>query len=1316
MDIVNDSAKQNSSVKMKKGDYRVHIYFEQARYIVPYKDQEVSDPVFMATCFNSTKSTKPYPKKSVNSIIPIGEHLFIDGIQKLPEEVNSERIHIEVRDHNTFLKDQPLGIFDFDLGFIYSCAQHSVRHQWVVLNLPTDEKFFEPKGYLKVSISVTHEEDQAIDLCEETAESFDESAILPTFIKPKLEQVVVQLIKAESLPIMDIGGTLDIYCSASLSGYECRSSTITADKGTLSACWFEELLMPSLVPSVSNVLKLTFMDYDSVNKDDYIGSIDLPLLEIREGKFKDFFWKNIYGAPPLADSPAATLMNKVPELASHWRGRVLMRVWFDESSKEVQKKLQPIKEKNFAEKIQKEFETGQMYQIRAQVLAATGLPFNDQSYKIKVEWSGVETSSSEKKADNGCVDWYEDLKRKVAQIPQGSDRIMPDVVLYLMQGDEKICFVRVPADACLDSGAEPVWRNFKPERHSGKVVDSWQAGFVKVKLFIGVYVEGEKGPKWDVKKAPETQNWVLYAHIFQCRNLLAADKNGLADPYIRVNFAGSEITTKNSPCDMTLNPKWYETYYTLVKIGSPKEIPPLILSIYDYDHFGQDDFMGACQVEEIEIDPEEAPKPKWLKLTFGDKITKCGEILASFSLSYNVEVKRRFKIMPKFTEKIIDINVLGLRDLKPAINWLPVNKAFMRFDLNSLELPGNAVNARTAETQPFEEGSDPNILTIISSSCKMPLDPLYASNFTVTVHDTVLGGATQPLIGSFSINLSRYFYPKSAFKIFIDNLTRQRKIIRFRRLIKKSLNGDLKVGEVKVVKSDKLIFFEVCAEPNRLMVLPTFKVNEKGVLKEINVPDSEAYMAIGYNREPEDGKKHYRLKLESGLEQTHIFSSLPFDEFPIYKAVFQDLRASGSETPATILEVGKFKANIRIRSPEADPTSDQFEEVRKLLMTKQKCTVRVYILDAFELEQKDSSSLSDPYVRLKLANQVISDRSNHQTDVTDPKIFKVFDIHTTLPGKSILKVQLWDYNQISSDSKIGTTRIDLENRYFNKEWHSIKHKPIETRALLLRSSRRAQGYVRLWVEIWNEGQVPAPMDISLKPAMNYELRLVVWRAEGVPSDDPRDPGDLYVKGQVNSLPEKRTDTHYKIQNGSATWNWRMKYQVCLPNKLENIINLQIWDKDFLSGNDFIAETSFSFQREAQQVYEVNLLVKCILRSVKPVEDSMQALGAFWLECKSKTGSPAGTLLVSMDLVPEHIAKRNPVGDERSEPNNSPMLPKPSGRFKFSYNPITLLGQVVGPEMNKKVCCLICLAILVLILIFCIPIFLLNGASAVAFTR
>jgi hypothetical protein len=50
-----------------------------------------------------------------------------------------------------------------------------------------------------------------------------------------------------------------------------------------------------------------------------------------------------------------------------------------------------------------------------------------------------------------------------------------------------------------------------------------------------------------------------------------------------------------------------------------------------------------------------------------------------------------------------------------------------------------------------------------------------------------------------------------------------------------------------------------------------------------------------------------------------------------------------------------------------------------------------------------------------------------------------------MPGSSPLSVECWDYDMIFSDEIIGTTKIDLEDRYFCLEWNSLEIKPIEYR-------------------------------------------------------------------------------------------------------------------------------------------------------------------------------------------------------------------------------------------------------------------------------
>lgn len=49
----------------------------------------------------------------------------------------------------------------------------------------------------------------------------------------------------------------------------------------------------------------------------------------------------------------------------------------------------------------------------------------------------------------------------------------------------------------------------------------------------------------------------------------------------------------------------------------------------------------------------------------------------------------------------------------------------------------------------------------------------------------------------------------------------------------------------------------------------------------------------------------------------------------------------------------------------------------------------------------------------------------------------------------------------------------------------------------------------------------------------------------------------------------------------------------------------------------------------------------------------------------------GKLTVSLELVPKENAESSKVGKGREEPNHSPWLPPPIGRFQWALNPITL---------------------------------------------
>lgn len=61
------------------------------------------------------------------------------------------------------------------------------------------------------------------------------------------------------------------------------------------------------------------------------------------------------------------------------------------------------------------------------------------------------------------------------------------------------------------------------------------------------------------------------------------------------------------------------------------------------------------------------------------------------------------------------------------------------------------------------------------------------------------------------------------------------------------------------------------------------------------------------------------------------------------------------------------------------------ELLKRSLLNQQNCIVRIYMVNAFALVQRDNGSNSDPYVSLKLNGQVQQDRDSYQLDNPNPE-------------------------------------------------------------------------------------------------------------------------------------------------------------------------------------------------------------------------------------------------------------------------------------------------------------------------------------------
>ena len=109
-----------------------------------------------------------------------------------------------------------------------------------------------------------------------------------------------------------------------------------------------------------------------------------------------------------------------------------------------------------------------------------------------------------------------------------------------------------------------------------------------------------------------------------------------------------------------------------------------------------------------------------------------------------------------------------------------------------------------------------------------------------------------------------------------------------------------------------------------------------------------------------------------------------------------------------------------------------------------------------------------------------------------------------LPGTSQLIIDVMDKDTIGYDDLIGSTVIDLEDRWFSKEWQDLgkenmitpdanplnarwNTKPVESRILKIPTSSQIRGTLQCWVDIMKPQVAISfpPDDVSLPPTQVY---------------------------------------------------------------------------------------------------------------------------------------------------------------------------------------------------------------------------------------
>ena len=408
---------------------------------------------------------------------------------------------------------------------------------------------------------------------------------------------------------------------------------------------------------------------------------------------------------------------------------------------------------------------------------------------------------------------------------------------------------------------------------------------------------------------------------------------------------------------------------------------------------------------------------------------------------------------------------------------------------------------------------------------------------------------------------------------------------------------------------------------------------------------------------------------------------------------------------------------------------DKYEKLTKAILVKKEVIIRVYILELNELTKKDITSESDPYIKIYLGDKLkFDEQKNHFEDTKNCKWYQYYDILTQFPGNTSLKIEVWDYDPIFRDELIGSTTIDLEDRYYNSNWRDMKFKPIEVRKLMHPDYSIKQGLIYLWVEMFEKRDRlnMEPWQIKPEPLSQIEMRLIIWETEDIEMMDVEGTSDVYINAYVDPKEKQSTDVHYRCQNGVASFNWRIVLPINLPSNNQTL-TLHAYDRDLLNANDFITGANLNLKNILKIPKDLDVPIVFNKQYVDGVDDTEKRLYKdveflsesddpdkikFWIQCY-KNNQKSGKIMCSLEFLPKWKAEQIKVGKGREEPNICPYLPPPVGRFEFSLNPLKTFNQCVGPRFRKKFYCGLCCLCLIIYLIFMIPYMIYHFSGQIA---
>ncbi|KAH7825291.1 putative myoferlin-like protein [Monocercomonoides exilis] len=1283
--------------------FSVRICVIECRDLKAKNKNMMSDPVcYIRTCGESQHTT--IKKKTLS---PYWEEMFFFDVKVTRQQFNDAKIQFQVFNANTFKRNELIGAFEFDLSRVYGEENHEVWRKWV--GLYNNDAGADLQGYLRICITVlgpgdippNHDDDE--DDEEVEGDDLQKMVLLPPQIERIGYELLVRAYRAEKLPKMDTFGKVDCFIQAQFAAEKNETDVV---KENYNPIWNTELRVPVYVPAMTDRVMIRTMDWEKLGDPRPIATMNFKWSSIVLDHFGPA-WVNTYGAYPVSMRDKAQFAKAITAIArinagdipaSHYKGRVLLTL-LGERVEEPRLGMAPIApcEEPATEKYVLRFDLFMGTEIRCKFLDKVCVYCRVGHHELK---------SKKIEMKQGRVEWFQQFEELHMVWPKDLSQV-PDIVIDIESdntiiGTSRVGYLRMRCDEVLGWSHTPEWHTIVPDRTSSVYTEGEVSGFLLLNVNFGV--ESDSIPRRTPVMRPPTNPYQVRAHIYQARELPAADDTGTSDPFVMITFGGKSVKTRFIP--RTLYPIWYSTLTLDVDLAEdPLMVPPLIVMVYDHNTLGSNDLIGRTEIPFTTMTRHVPPEPKWNELYVGDADEKEGELLASFQLIPRDEAAQEpvQSIRPAMKPCVVEFRCIGLRNLVSK-RIFGISNPFLEVDCGEIK----TLQKTSASNTP--SATSPNLLEVMNFKVDLPLNPLYAPTLNCRAYDT---GIKNTLLGTTSIPLGPYIpwsneeKPQNNLPVRVDVIPGAEADPEMQMMMEEQLTPEQLAQREKEENLRKLkekmdnLIPEDITQCNMIST-EQFEFDQSEDAEGVRTMPDVAETKMGKEAKEDNEQKTIDHELEFDLKKP------PFDEFSLWRgqkfglSALSKILADKSQPAGTRTIVGKVKANLTVFTADVAPKSPiPAQTAIREQYAPQPYVVRCYILRGRQMVPVGSSGKASPYIKiyngLNKENMII-DKDNKKPKTLKPDFYKCYQLPALIPGNSDLNIEVWDHNRIGSDDLMGRTVIDLETRLMCDHWRAMAPKPIEWRALWSPASSFPQGKIEMWLEIMTpeEARLNPPKEISPPKQENWELRVVVWNAKDVVFKDikknsplkkmdklqgqtcdqetldralsknfcqrmcscdndllDKDSSDIFVTGQMELMKDKQeTDVHWRSQDGVGNFNWRLVFNVILPCHVPRL-KLQIWDKNMLSANDSIAEAILHLGGIFKKGYRTKL---------------DQNIRKQWIILTHPMfAGPQGQLELSIDVVNEDHYKSSPVGKGRAEPNQDPPLEEPK-RPDVSFPP------------------------------------------------